>query len=882
MGSFSDQIRRSVRVSEAEPAAPVLAIIGLAERDDGAVASVLISLRKVVRTLPGLMLAYLAAGILAVIVGFGSDLSWLGSVLLVGAGPALLTLCAYAVLHARAAAAIAPSRRVLTLVAFAVLLGGMQGLAFGGAFAHPGDPWMLGGIVAMASVATLAALAALPVTAAAYLFAFVLAGLIAAGKLVYLPGSVLLFVALLPVGVALVRADRFELRRRAREQKGGSKAGALIAMFEDSGKVWFWETDRHGKLTYTSSTLAAMFGKTPSDLIGRPLTDLIMAGGDEDLESPQGERTISFYLSTRLGFSELPMRANLPQEARWFTVTGKPVIDAVGQFRGFRGTGTDFTEKRRSEAEISRLARFDSLTGLPNRGVMLQTLEQALGNARINPAPCALMLLDLDRFKNVNDTLGHPVGDALLKLVAKRLEAVIGDKGRVGRLGGDEFNVVLPVAPSLPEIARIASEIIMQLSQPYTIEGSHVTIGTSIGIATGPTDGDTADALVRNADLALYAAKAGGKGVHRFYRAEMHSDAKERRVLELDLRRALAENGLHVVYQPVVCANAETIVGFEALARWTHPVRGPISPEKFIPVAEEIGLIQIIGEWVLRTACLEAANWPPHVRVAVNVSPAQFANLSFPSVVLNALATSNLDPARLELEITESVFLHEGADTDATFAKLKGIGVRLALDDFGTGYSALGYLRKAPFDKIKIDRSFVQGATVEGNRNAAIIKAIVSLADSLGMDTTAEGAETMDELAMIRSLGCSHIQGYIFGVPMLASDARAKVSGAIEPVAAEGFQRSRAPRIAMLRTATLRHDTRIIPVRIRNISSSGAQIEVTELVPDGSDVRLDLGTGTLVDAIVRWSQGGRMGIAFARTIDVAQVAATKPIRRAVG
>ncbi|RYG63360.1 bifunctional diguanylate cyclase/phosphodiesterase, partial [bacterium] len=341
----------------------------------------------------------------------------------------------------------------------------------------------------------------------------------------------------------------------------------------------------------------------------------------------------------------------------------------------------------------------------------------------------------------------------------QRLTRVVGAEGLVGRLGGDEFQVLLPDLDHRDTLSTLACELIASLSQPYFVGGASVTIGCSIGIAIAPDHGGDSETLVRNADLALYAAKADGRGVHRFYSDDMLAGAKKRQQLEDDLRHALATGGFHLAYQPVVGTADERIVGFEALVRWDHPTRGPVSPADFIPVAEECGLIEALGEWVLRTACIEAAAWPREVRVAVNVSPIQFANPRLPSLVTSALARAGLPAHRLELEITEGVFLDESSSSDAMFAALKGLGVRLALDDFGTGYSSLGYLRTAPFDKIKIDQSFVRGAAQPGNRNAAIIRAIVTLADTLGMDTTAEGVEIQDEIRLVRELGCSHIQG---------------------------------------------------------------------------------------------------------------------------
>nr|WP_047166523.1 EAL domain-containing protein [Sphingomonas sp. Y57] len=657
------------------------------------------------------------------------------------------------------------------------------------------------------------------------------------------------------------------------------KASLLLGEFEESGRGWFWETDDRGLITYISPQIAAALGLAADRLLGTPMTGLVLHEACDADGSGAGERTLGFHLATRLAFSEIAVRAAGGDDVRWWSLSGRPAFDEYGNFLGFRGSGTDLTEMRRSEAEVKRLASYDSLTGLPNRILMRRTLDESLRDIAGRPKRAALFMLDLDRFKMVNDTLGHPVGDALLRQVAARLQRVVQQDGQVGRLGGDEFNVVLPGIVEQTRLATLASAIIQEVSKPYLIDGAHVSIGASIGIAIAPGDGATADALVRNADLALYAAKADGKGVHRFYEPEMHASAKDRRLLEMDLRGVMSESGLHLVYQPVVDARSEAIVCFEALVRWDHPTRGAVSPADFIPVAEEIGLIPQIGEWVLRTACLEAANWPDPVRVAVNISPIQFANPALPGIVLSALAAAQLPPHRLELEITEGVFLNDDAATDAMFARLKAIGVRFALDDFGTGYSSLGYLKKAPFNKIKIDQSFVRGAAVPGNRNAAIIRAIVALAESLDMETTAEGAETADELALIRSLGCSHIQGYIFGRPMLSDEARARVAGSGK-LAMPGLLVTRDPRVAVLRSATIRSRHGGETARIRNLSRTGAMIECGTIFRPGEAVTIDLGDGRPIESTIRWANEERFGVAFDEPIEPEQLAPQRLVRSA--
>jgi diguanylate cyclase (GGDEF)-like protein len=721
---------------------------------------------------------------------------------------------------------------------------------------------------ALFEIAIAGALLAIPIAFLSFP-ALTLLGCIGCGvKLLFLseePGGAvaagLLAICLIGLSLHRARADARQLKRRLETEWAAQRASRFIEEFEQTGRGWFWETTGRGALSYVSEHLAADLQAPAEMLIGRPFSELI--GADEGGES---ERTLGFHLSARLPFTDITVRANTAAEI-WWSLSGTPSFDEHGRFLGFRGIGTDLTQQRRSDEEINRLAKYDSLTGLPNRMLMRRTLDEALQNQQGKPGGCALFLIDLDRFKNVNDTLGHPIGDALLKLVAQRLTTVIGDKGQIGRLGGDEFEAVLPTLHDVGALGNLAERLIQQVSMPYSIEGHNISIGASVGIAIAPPEGTCADALIRNADLALYAAKSAGRGTFCFFAPEMHSEAQDRQMLENDLRKAIGRGELQLVFQPVVNAQSEELSGFEALVRWHHPSRGTISPSLFIPLAEESGLIPQIGEWVLRTACAEAAKWPEQIRVAVNLSPLQFVDPNLPAIVLSALAQSQIQPRQLELEITEGVFLVESESTDDMFAKLKSLGVRLALDDFGTGYSSLGYLKKAPFDKIKIDQSFVRGAAKNGSRNAAIIRAIVTLAESLGMDTTAEGAETHDELTLIRELGCSHIQGYIFGRPMSPEDAL-ELAAQNKTVTADGFQFNRPARQGLLKVANLQWNGMNMSVRVRNISTGGALIEGDRSLPPDSSIQLDVpGCGSL-GALVRWSEGRRMGIQFEQEFDL--------------
>jgi diguanylate cyclase (GGDEF)-like protein/PAS domain S-box-containing protein len=436
---------------------------------------------------------------------------------------------------------------------------------------------------------------------------------------------------------------------------------------------------------------------------------------------------------------------------------------------GYLVAVVDITERRRAEARIAHMAHHDGLTNLPNRELFQERLKQALELAGAGNKRVAVLCLDLDLFKNVNDSFGHPMGDRLLKMVADRLRSEVRGNNLVARLGGDEFAVILASAASPNEASDYAVRLIRMLSAAYGIDDMEVVIGASIGIALSPGDGATGEELLRNADMALYRAKEDGGGVHRFFEREMDRQAQKRRDLEFDLRRAFANGEFELHYQPLVDISGDRISGFEALLRWRHPEKGMISPAEFVPVAEDIGLIVPLGEWVLREACTEAVKWPTEVKIAVNLSPVQFRSRNLVQMVISALAQSGLSPRRLELEITESIFL---AETDANLAilhQLRELGVSISMDDFGTGYSSLSYLRSFPFDKIKIDRSFVKDLA-ERSDCVAIVRAISGLGRSLNITTTAEGVETMDQLDWLRAEGCNQVQGFLFSAAKPAAE----------------------------------------------------------------------------------------------------------------
>ena len=650
-------------------------------------------------------------------------------------------------------------------------------------------------------------------------------------------------------------------------RKADPRRLALLDDFEEANLGWFWATDANSQLIYLSQNAAAQFGKPVEALLGTALAELFILGKDEDADMEQTpQRPLPFLLRARNSITDLPVRiANDSDKAGevWWSISGKPLIDENGDLMGYRGSAKDITAARQAQLEVGRMAQFDSLTGLANRHRMTKRLTSTLTAYKAAKRSCALMMLDLDRFKQVNDTLGHPAGDELLKQVAQRLQRIVGGNGEIGRLGGDEFQIILPDWEDRGRLGDLAARVIQMISQPYSIDGSRAIIGTSIGIAVAPYDGIDTEELVGATDLALYAAKGGGRGQYRFYSSELKDGARSRRAIEEDLRDALSlDEGLEMHYQPLIDTKTRKVKSFEALMRWNHPERGWISPADFIPVAEDSNLIGELGEWVLKRVCADAAAWPLHIPVAINVSATQFGDPELPNIIRNAIAGAGLSPDRIEIELTESVFLGDPGSTLDMFNELKALGVRLALDDFGTGYSSLGYLKNAPFDKIKIDQSFVRGATEDGNNNAAIITAIVSLAGALGMTTVAEGVEAMDELELIERHGVQLIQGFIFSKAMPQEEVIAKLqSGSLE-FDAIGPAKHRSERRSVFRRIGVIHEDHRYDAVMRNLSRTGARIEGILQVPIGTELVLDLGGGQLAVGIVRRSEDAEQGVEF--------------------
>jgi diguanylate cyclase (GGDEF)-like protein len=525
----------------------------------------------------------------------------------------------------------------------------------------------------------------------------------------------------------------------------------LLNDYEAQSADWLWSVDSEGRIRMPSERFGEASGRPVQLLDGLRIVELFDHGPERDMlaDHIRGERP----------FRDLTLKLTLDSSPCWWTLSARPRDEG-----GMRGVASDVTAQKRAEERVSYMAHYDGLTDLANRFLFNETLSRALKRQKAG-RDVAVLYLDLDQFKAVNDTLGHPVGDRLLCGVARRIESAVRARDLVCRLGGDEFAVLMLDIAEDGTADQVARRIITAIDKPFVIDALQVSTSTSIGIATSTGPGSDAADLMKKADLALYAAKANGRNRHAHFEPGMDLAARERREVEMDLRAALSRNEFELYYQPLINLETHGVVGYEALLRWNHPERGVVMPSTFIPIAEETGLIVRLGEWVIRAATREVATWPEDLFVSINLSPEQMHSANLVSVIVNAVAFAGIDPARLEFEITESVLMHDSEVNLATLHKLKEIGVRIALDDFGTGYSSLNYLRAFPFDKIKIDRCFVDG--IEHREDCrAIVRAVTGLATSLGMTTTAEGVEHAGQLDNLREAGCTEVQGYLFSAPV--------------------------------------------------------------------------------------------------------------------
>jgi diguanylate cyclase (GGDEF)-like protein/PAS domain S-box-containing protein len=540
----------------------------------------------------------------------------------------------------------------------------------------------------------------------------------------------------------------------------------LLNDFEESANDWLWETDDELRLRHVSDRLSQVAARDRDALRHMPISALFAPDGDEGVEAYGRLRDA---VDARRAFRDILLPIAIEGERRWWLLSGKPIIVGNARFAGYRGVGADITIKKQAEDRLSFLVMHDALTNLPNRVCFQQRLTRAAAELYSRGTPYAVLCLDLDEFKSVNDTLGHAAGDKLLQGVAQRLSRLLGPRATVARLAGDEYAVLLSAADAYDRerLTATCAAIVAELATPFPIQDALVNIGVSIGVAVAPQDG--AQELMRRADLALYRAKRDGKNNFRFYQADMDEEVIARRTLGADLQVALERREFQLYFQPLVNAVTRRVQGFEALVRWRHPVRGFISPAEFIPIAEENGAIASLGKWVVEEACRLAVDWPAPLTVAVNISPVQFRHSDLPRIVSDALEMSGLPPHRLELELTESSFLEASPTTQKVLHKLGELGVRLSLDDFGTGYSSLSYLRRIVFHKIKIDQSFVHNLPDDA-RDMSIVRAIVDIATTMGVATIAEGVETEAQSRALLAQGCHQLQGYLFSRPVPAAD----------------------------------------------------------------------------------------------------------------
>jgi diguanylate cyclase (GGDEF)-like protein/PAS domain S-box-containing protein len=542
---------------------------------------------------------------------------------------------------------------------------------------------------------------------------------------------------------------------------------------------WYWEMDADLRFTYVSEGIRKVRGIGPESLIGKRRWETDRVGGDEEMASHRAT------LEAHLPFRDFVLaRSTADGRVTCVSHSGKPIFDDQGIFRGYRGVARDITARVHAEEELARMAHYDALTGLPNRVLLQGRLKRAMARADRGKTLLAVIFLDLDQFKEINDSLGHAVGDTVLKETALRLESCLRATDTVARLGGDEFTILLEDVHTTEEISRVADKLLGAISESGEVSGHELHLSTSIGVTVYPIDDHDADTLLRNADLAMYHAKQEGRNNVQFFSPDMSERTEKRVDLLGRLRGAVARNELQLHYQPQVDVRSGGIIGVEALLRWNDPARGLVPPMQFIPLAEETGLIMAIGEWVLREACRQAKRWLDAglgpLTMAVNLSPRQFRQKNLVQMVAAILAETGLPPACLELEITESTMMHRAEEAAAGLRDLHALGVQISLDDFGTGYSSLAYLHRFPVHTLKVDQSFVRD--IKSDRDdAAIVSTVISLARQLKLKSLAEGVETKEQLAFLRTRGCDSFQGYLFCHPKPAAEIEALLASLREP-----------------------------------------------------------------------------------------------------
>lgn len=634
----------------------------------------------------------------------------------------------------------------------------------------------------------------------------------------------------------------------------------MLNELEQSGLGWFWACDTDGNLTYLSPAIADRLDMPMSEIIGQPLSS-VFTSADRDGRT----KSLALMLGAHKAFSGFAVRAEKRPGGAVLRLAGQPAFKGK-TFTGFRGTGTDITDEYFREEETQRLAKYDSLTGLSNRHRMKHQIETTITAFKAAKRNCAILMLDLDKFKHVNDTLGHAAGDELLRQVSDRLQRSLEVECEIGRLGGDEFQVMIPDKDDRGELGEIALKIITMLKQPYSLEEGRAIIGCSVGVAVAPHDGVTADEIVRSADLALYAAKNSGRGQYRFYSGELENEAIFRRRLEENLGAAVRDEQLFLKFEPMVDAATETVSALEAHICWMHEQRGEIDEEEFSSILEGSTQVREVGLWAIREACQNASAWPDTIRVAVNVPVPLFAFDGFVDAVSEALEAADLPAHRLELEISEAVFFGDTNVIDRTLAQLFKLGVRLTLDEFGSGYSSLAYLRRAPFDTIKIDEKLISEAQEHDGHELGLIRAIVALAGALEMDTIANGIETTELFDQLRLCGVKYMEGPIYSEPVSREAAEAELTGESWKIEPSGDRTKRARRRTVFRKIQVIHDDHSYDVTLRNLSKTGALIQGLADVPKDTQFVVDLGGGQLAVATVIRTNGDIQGLEFEQSL----------------
>ena len=581
---------------------------------------------------------------------------------------------------------------------------------------------------------------------------------------IWVQSTLLMGFTFIMVVVTLKHAAAFAAHRASETlvKEKGEIIGLLLREFEQSASDWVWGFDADGAINRMSTGFTAATGVAEEALLGAdfvhflrcitPPDDPLMGHVERDVQQ-------------RRTFQDVELRVTADGVERWWNLTGKPAFDEAGNYLGYLGTGSDVTERKIAERRITMLAHHDPMTGLLNRTKFTEQLNSCVARLERYGTPFSVMFLDLDQFKSVNDSRGHLAGDKVLTQVAHRIHSAVRQTDFVARLGGDEFAIILPNDSSMDGLGRLAMRLIEEIKRPIALEDEQVTVGASVGIAIAPMNGSHADEILRNADIALYRAKADGRSAFRFFESQMDAEARDRRALEAELQDAIKQEQLVLYYQPQVTADNATPTGFEALIRWNHPARGVVLPAEFIPVAEQSNLIVDIGDWTIVQACMMAAGWPEHLTVAVNLSAKHFRRSDISLVIKRALAISGLSANRLEIEITEGLLMENTAEVIGRLHEIRALGVTVVMDDFGSGYSSLSYLLKFPFDKIKVDRSFADAS--EGDDVARdFLKAIAALGKTLGLTITAVGVETRAEAEFLAEIACHQLQGFYFSRPL--------------------------------------------------------------------------------------------------------------------